>query len=169
MFVQLAEYPMYAVTEAGEVLSFYRNLEPIKPRVNRHGYAQVCLAKEGKHTTRLVHRLMAEAFLGKHALDINHENGIKSDNRLENLVYCTRSENIHHSYKLGLAQKPQGPNHKPRKSPSNFDGPANKRPKLDMEQSEQLMSLKGTMSYKKAGIIFGISATTVMKYWNPEV
>jgi hypothetical protein len=130
MFVQLSEYPMYVVTSEGEVLSFYRDLAPVKPRINRHGYAQVCLAKDGKHITRLVHRLMAEAFLGKQDTDINHVNGVKSDNKLENLEYCTRSENIHHSYKLGLAKKPQGPNHKPRKGSFNFDGPPNRRTKV---------------------------------------
>lgn len=48
----------------------------------------------------LVHRLVMLAFVWPSNLDVNHKNWIKSDNRLKNLEYCTRSENIKHSYNI---------------------------------------------------------------------
>lgn len=53
-------------------------------------------------TNRLVHRLIALTFLENPKEEVNHKNGIKSDNRLSNLEWCTREENISHMYKLGL-------------------------------------------------------------------
>jgi len=55
----------------------------------------------------LVHRLVAEAFLGAPPSDdtlVNHKNGNKCDNRLENLEYATPSENTRHAYKTGLME-----------------------------------------------------------------
>ncbi len=56
----------------------------------------------GSRKNRKVHRLIAELFIGpppspKHT-DINHKNGIRDDNRIENLEWCTRSENVKHAY-----------------------------------------------------------------------
>jgi hypothetical protein len=49
-----------------------------------------------------VHRLIMLAFFGESKLDVNHKNGIKSDNRLDNLEYVTRRQNQIHAFKLGL-------------------------------------------------------------------
>jgi hypothetical protein len=73
----------------------------------KRGYLVVNLSVQGKHHMRLVHRLVAFAFLSnpdnKH--DINHINGVKNDNRVENLEWATRGENIQHAYKTGLIPK----------------------------------------------------------------
>jgi len=63
----------------------------LKPKVTKDGYLSVMGGK-------LVHRLVAEAFMGPSKLRIDHINGIKSDNRVENLEYVTDRENIwrHH-------------------------------------------------------------------------
>ena len=49
--------------------------------------------------TRLVHRLVAEAFLGSppDGYEVNHINSVKDDNRIENLEYVTRSQNLLHA------------------------------------------------------------------------
>lgn len=52
--------------------------------------------------TRLVHRLIAITFLQNIKEEVNHKNGIKNDNKLHNLEWCTRSENIKHAYDTGL-------------------------------------------------------------------
>jgi hypothetical protein len=75
----------------------------LKP-VLYHGYEKVCLIRK----LTFVHRIVANSFLIKpmgENIVVNHKNGIKTDNRIENLEWCTQSENVKHSYRNGL-QKP---------------------------------------------------------------
>ena len=72
---------------------------------DRCGYLEVCLSENGKTKRYLVHRLILSSFKpveNMDKLDVNHINGDKTDNRLSNLEWCTRSQNIKHSYKNGL-------------------------------------------------------------------
>ena len=76
-------------------------------RYNQEGYLYVTL-NEGKHQiTARVHRLVALAFLDNpnNKTQVNHINGNPSDNRLENLEWCTPSENTIHAYETGLNKK----------------------------------------------------------------
>ena len=69
----------------------------VKGKKGNTGYHEVCLAKDTVHTWKLAHRVVAEAFLGSSDLHVNHKNCDKLDNRLENLEYVTRSENMQHA------------------------------------------------------------------------
>jgi len=82
---------------------------PIKGFIDRCGYSEIILL--GKMERR--HRVVAEAFLQKVVGkdNVNHKNGIKTDNRVENLEWCTKSENTTHAYKLGLEKKMTGTMH----------------------------------------------------------
>jgi len=75
----------------------------LKQSPQRNGYLACPIFFDGKEKRRNVHRLVMLAFNGESKLPVNHKNGIKTDNRLENLEYCTTSENIKHSFRSGLS------------------------------------------------------------------
>jgi hypothetical protein len=79
----------------------------IPKRKNNSGYWSVRLNKQGRPATQLLHRLLALTFLSnpEGKSEVNHINGIKTDYRLENLEWVTRSENMQHAYKIGLINK----------------------------------------------------------------
>jgi hypothetical protein len=80
-----------------------RNARWLKPS-NLKGYARVHLAINGKKYARFVHRLVADAFLQNPKLlaFVNHIDGNKANNSVENLEWCTAKENSEHAYKIGL-------------------------------------------------------------------
>ena len=69
-----------------------------KPMYHRHGYLQVDMYKNGKVKRKYIHRLVAESFIPnpKGFLEINHKDESKSNNRVENLEWCTREHNMNH-------------------------------------------------------------------------
>lgn len=73
-------------------------------KIGREGkYLSVYLCNNGKENTKRVHRLVAEAFIEKrNGSVVNHINGDKLDNRVENLEWCTPTENNQHAVKMGL-------------------------------------------------------------------
>lgn len=99
----------YTASACGRILSFHR-LQPfeLKQSDHRQGYKKVSVKTTEGIKNRLVHRLVLEAWVGPcpEGCVTNHKNGNKTDNRLENLEYCTQSENMAHSYGYGLSPKP---------------------------------------------------------------
>jgi phosphomannomutase len=81
--------------------------KPIATQDNGRGYINVCLNKDGQAKRVYVHRLVAEAFLPKENLKdcVNHKDGNKANNNLDNLEWVTRSENMQHAYSNGLAKQ----------------------------------------------------------------
>jgi len=81
-----------------------------KVRSNVFGYYIVDLRKNGKRETFLVHRLVAREFIPntENKKQINHKNGIKTDNSVENLEWSTSKENMQHAIKAGLLKCKSG-------------------------------------------------------------
>lgn len=92
---------LYQVNELGEIYSHITK-RVLKNRLNDAGYT-VCDLEINSHSKPCrVHRLIALSFIplvhGKNC--INHKNGVRYDNRLENLEWCTQAENLEHSRKV---------------------------------------------------------------------
>jgi hypothetical protein len=104
----------YQVSNIGNVRSFYRTrgmgVRNLSKSKTKKGYLTVSLSLDKIIKTKKVHRLVALAFLGESDLTVNHKNGIKDDNRLKNLEYCTRAENTKHGHISGLMTYSRGEN-----------------------------------------------------------
>jgi hypothetical protein len=93
----------YLVATDGFVWDIKRN--KALPQYLRDGkYLSVCLSGGAKGRMVIVHRLVAAAFIPnpQHLPQVNHKNGNKTDNRVENLEWCSCSENHKHAFAEGL-------------------------------------------------------------------
>ena len=99
---QIKDYPNYSVSKEGEITNILTNKK--LSQYNMKGYMRVNLCNEYGHKRFLVHRIVAENYIDnkENCKEVNHINGIKSDNRIENLEWCTRSHNLKHAYDNNL-------------------------------------------------------------------
>ena len=110
------DYPGYQASTSGALRSFWDNQHRItatshliKGHPDKDGYVAVHLHKNAQSKNARLHRLIAETFIPNpdNKPQVNHKNGIKNDNRVENLEWATLSENRQHAYDTGL-QHPHG-------------------------------------------------------------
>ena len=101
---------IYEVSNLGRIKSISRNGTIKENRILKPnkvmGYSQVGLQKYGTRKYKKIHRLVAEAFIPnpENKKEVNHKDGIKTNNVLSNLEWCTRSENIIHAFDHNLAK-----------------------------------------------------------------
>lgn len=67
-----------------------------------NNYQYITLCNDGIYKKEYIHRLVAMHFLDKTANEVNHKDGNKLNNNVDNLEWVTRSQNIKHAYDLGL-------------------------------------------------------------------
>lgn len=140
-------FPSYFISNTGRVFSLKTGkiLNPAKQK----GYYIIWVAQHGKRRQIYVHRMVLDAFIGPSELFVNHIDGNRSNNNLENLEYCTQKENIRHAYRIGLIPL----------TPPGIGNPASKLSKDDVFGILEL--LKKGQPQRKIGEIYGVSQRCV--------
>ena len=149
----------YMVSNNGRVRSAHTIGRPavngiIAIQKNKKGYCRVRLQNNGAGITVVVHRLVAEAFIGgspSRIHEINHKNGIKDDNRVENIEWVTPVENNAHSVANGFWHPHVGSNHG--------------RAKICEADAIRIKGLAWNASAAALGKEYGISGTAVRLIW----
>lgn len=109
-------FPGYAVTSDGRIMSLSRKVwngkgflitkeKELRGNVIGKGYLQVTLYRNKKRVQKLIHVLVAEAFIPKgnpHFVQVNHKDGNKLNNSVSNLEWCDNSRNQLHAWSHGL-------------------------------------------------------------------
>lgn len=109
---------LYEVSNKGRVKTLLgKEGYNLKISLNKSGYYKASLSKAGKATTCLIHVLVAKAFIPnvKGKPTVNHKDGNRVNNNVENLEWATYSENLQHAYETGLRKR-----HYPRKNNSHI-------------------------------------------------
>ena len=104
----IPSFPVYSASNYGRIRNEGTG-RIMKTQINTRGYLSLTLRRDNQQVPQLVHRLIAEAFLGgpHPGFDVNHIDGDKTNNCIENLEWCTREENVRHAVKNGLRPGPR--------------------------------------------------------------
>ncbi len=129
----------------------------------RNGYRQVDLSRDDTKVRRLIHQLVAAAFLPPRPSPDHHPNhidGNKANNVASNLEWATHAENAAHAARLGLTVR--------------LVGERNGRAKLTAAQVNAIRALKGLLGQRELAKTYGVARSLVQrihqgKAWFPEV
>lgn len=108
MWLEHPKYPWYLVSPEGDVWSLKRSVLLAKQTL-RNGYLYV----KACGSNHLVHRLVAGIFCDGYqdGLQVNHKNGVKTDNSAENLEWVTAKKNVQHTFDVLGRKAPKGDSH----------------------------------------------------------
>jgi hypothetical protein len=108
---------VYKVSNLGRVKSLMRvkyvREKILKPVINNNGYLRIFICGKPKNRNCAIHRLVAKAFIPnpENKPQVNHKDGDKSNNKIENLEWCNGSENVCHAFENGLRVAIKGKKH----------------------------------------------------------
>ena len=98
---RIKDFEDYAITDKGEVISYkYKTPRNLATWYQKSGYENIKLSKDSQTYHKLVHRLVAEAFIPNpdNLLEVNHKDNNRQNNNVENLEWCDRKYNLEQSY-----------------------------------------------------------------------
>ncbi len=126
----------------------------IKQNISNSGYLRVVLWKNNFCKNFSVHRLVAETFIPnpENKPQVNHKNGIKTDNRVENLEWSTITENMRHASKNGLL--------------IGVKGEKNHNSKLTKEQVVEIKKIGNSKSQSEIADLYGVNRRQIGRILN---
>ena len=150
----------YMVNQYGDIININRNNKLKRSHITKYGYRRITLCNNYHVKHYFIHRLIAEYFIpNKHNYPcVNHIDGNKLNNSIENLEWCNHSKNNKHAYLLGLNKKRSGESH-----------PRSKLSQDDVNNIRKIYS-KGGTTYRKLAIMYNVTyahigAIVRMKIW----
>lgn len=158
MWLPIPEWEwLYEVSDTGSIRSvsrvdrcgIFKKGRVLKPHIAPNGYELVGLHYDRLVKTYSVHRLVARTFLGESKLQVNHKDGDKRNNRLDNLEYVTARENVKHSWDLGLSKSRGG---------ELCSGAKLTKTKVD---EIRILLAQGNMKPADIALSFGVGQTTI--------
>jgi hypothetical protein len=151
IWVEIKNYEgLYEASNLGRV----RNADGLilKQHINTHGYLQCNLSKNNVKKAFRIHRIIADSFIPnpKRKEQVNHLDGVKTNNYVNNLEWCTRIENMRHANENGLI---------------------NKVKKLSHPDVVEIRENKHNLTHAELGKMYGVSQTQIsriiaFKEWN---
>lgn len=170
IWVEIKEYPDYEISDQGRVMSKERlvtypdghkhlvNSKILIPRKTGAGYMSVALFNKDGRQDFSIHRLVAFAFceMTLFSTEVNHKNGIKNDNRAENLEWVTHKENMEHSVNnFDFTERYK-------KVSERMTGSKHPLSKLDEKKVKEIKELKKNgLIAKEIGKMYGVDRTTI--------
>jgi len=144
---------LYQISNLGRIKSLRFNREKIlKYSTNCDGYNHIILRNHNSiRTNHSIHRLVCLAFIEntEDKKEVNHINGLKSDNRLINLEWCTHSENQKHAIRIGLKIM--------------LKGEKNNLSKLTEKQVKEIKYGNKNLMQKEIAKIYKIHRSTILR------
>lgn len=147
---------LYEVSNFGRVKALNHRRSKKEKLMSPSGsgrYLHVGLHRGGKREHYSIHKLVLQAFLGNSDLTVNHINGIKTDNSLKNLEYCSQRENVTHAIKTGLR---------------DGRGEKNNKAKLTFDAIKNIRENKFNLTVREFAACYNVFVSTIYKIINRE-